>query len=228
MQPTAAQWTQFCALPSCPPGTDISQLRITGPKSTALRPTKAETTFHYCLPQGSSFLTNSQKSQGYKWANKISRSLILLTVLMLIAMGCTQTPEEVVAPSLQEQRDRANSDDAESIDEVQFHAMARAAVIMNVEPNKLSVGGREFRVKRNPTTPGGAFVYDPRDRFQGVERNLVWWVPSGDIGALIAYPLNSPSQLVTPGSEFPGRVGLAEFPNTPDVVAYVFRGEPMP
>ena len=91
-----------------------------------------------------------------------------------------------------------------------------------------TVSGREFRVKRNPTAPGGAFVYDPRDRFQGVERNLVWWVPSGDIGALIAYPLNSPSRLVTPGSEFPGRAGLTEFPNTPDVVAYVFRGEPMP
>ena len=121
-----------------------------------------------------------------------------------------------------------HSDDAESIDEVQFHAMARAAVILNVEPNQLGVAGREFRVKRNPTAPGGAFVYDPRDRFQGVERNLVWWVPSGDIGALIAYPLNSPSQLVTPGSEFPGRAGLTEFPNTPDVVAYVFRGEPMP
>ena len=220
--------TQLCALLSWPPGIGISQLRITGPKSTALRPTKAEIAFHYCLSQGRYFLINSQESQGYKWANKISRSLILLTVLMLIAMGCTQTPEEVVAPSIQEQRDKANSDDAESTDEVHFHSMARAAVILNVEPNKLGVSGREFRIKRNPAAPGGAFVYDPRDRFQGVERNLVWWVPSGDIEALIAYPLNGPSKLVTPRLEFPGRAGLAEFPSTHDVVAYVFRGEPMP
>ena len=157
---------------------------------------------------------------------------LLLPLLLLACAGSDEprdgTSQGGVAPSLQEQRDTANSDDAESIDEVQFHAMARAAVILNVEPNQLGVGGREFRVKRNPTAPGGAFVYDPRDRFQGVERNLVWWVPSGDIGALIAYPLNSPSQLVTPGSEFPGRAGLTEFPNTPDVVSYVFRGEPMP
>ena len=160
-------------------------------------------------------------------------ALALLLPLLLLACGGSDEPTDGtsqggVAPSLQEQRDRANSDDAESIDEVQFHAMARAAVILNVEPNQLGVGGREFRVKRNPTAPGGAFIYDPHDKFQGVERNLVWWVPSGDIGALIAYPLNSPSQLVTPGSEFPGRAGLAEFPNTPDVVAYVFRGESMP
>ena len=160
-------------------------------------------------------------------------ALALLIPSLLLACDGSDKPtngtsQEIVAPSIQEQRDRANSDDAESIDEVQFHAMARAAVILNVEPNQLGVAGREFRVKRNPAAPGGAFVYDPRDRFQGVERNLVWWVPSGDIGELTAYPLNGPSKLVTPKSEFPGKAGLAEFPSTPDVVAYVFRGEPMP
>ena len=41
--------------------------------------------------------------------------------------------------------------------------MARAAVILNVEPNTL--GGGDFRVKRDPVAPGGAFVYDPRDVF---------------------------------------------------------------
>ena len=100
-------------------------------------------------------------------------ALALLLPLLLLACGGSDEPTDGtsqggVAPSLQEQRDRANSDDAESIDEVQFHAMARAAVILNVEPNKLGVGGQEFRVKRNPNAPGGAFVYDPRDRFQGV------------------------------------------------------------
>ena len=180
------------------------------------------------MSQGRSFLIDSQEIQGYKWTTNISRSLILLTVLMLIVMGCEQTPEEVVAPSIQEQRDKANSDDAESLDEVHFHAMARAAVILNLEPNKLGVGGREFRVKRNPSASGGAFVYDPRDRFQGVKRNLVWWVPSGAIETLIAYPLNGPSKLVTPSLEFPRRAGLVESPDTQDVIAYVFRGEPIP
>ena len=180
------------------------------------------------MSQGRSFLIDSQEPHGYKWTTNISRSLILLTVLMLIVMGCTQAPEEVAAPSIQEQRDKANSDDAESLDEVHFHSMARAAVILNLEPNELGVGGREFRVKRNPAASGGAFVYDPRDTFQGVERKLVWWVPSGAIEALIAYPLNGPSKLVTPSLEFPGRAGLVEFPNTQDVVAYVFRGEPIP
>ena len=94
-------------------------------------------------------------------------ALALLLPLLLLACGGSDEPtngtsQGGVAPSIQEQRDRANSDDAESIDEVQFHAMARAAVILNVEPNNLGVGGREFRVKRNPTAPGGAFVYDPR------------------------------------------------------------------
>ena len=51
------------------------------------------------------------------------------------------------------------------------HGMARAAVILNVEPNTLRVGGREFRVKRNPVASGGAFVYDPHDVFFGVTRN---------------------------------------------------------
>ena len=127
-------------------------------------------------------------------------ALALILPLLLLACGGSDEPtngtsQGGVAPSIQEQRDRANSDDAESIDEVQFHAMARAAVILNVEPNNLGVGGREFRVKRNPTAPGGAFVYDPRDRFQGVERNLVWWVPSGDIGELTAYPPSRPRPL---------------------------------
>ena len=58
-------------------------------------------------------------------------------------------------------------------------------------------------------------------------QNLVWWVPSGDVTALMAYPLNGPSKLVTPGLEFPDRAGLLDIPNTADVVAYLFRGEPM-
>ena len=111
-----------------------------------------------------------------------------------------------------------------------FHGMARVAVIQNVEPNnKLGVGGREFRVKRNPVGQGGAFVYDPRDFYSfGVTRNLVWWVPLGDVLALTAYPLNSPSKLVTPGLEVPVLAGLLWAPDTRDVLDYVFDGEAMP
>ena len=145
------------------------------------------------------------------------------------AVGTQESTAAVVDTdrALREMRDRGQSDDAESIDEATFHGMARAAMILNVEPNTLGVGGGEFRVKRHPVAPGGTFVYDPRDVFAGVTQNLVWWVPSGDVTALMAYPLNGPSKLVTPGLEFPDRAGLLDIPNTADVVAYVFRGEPM-
>ena len=127
----------------------------------------------------------------------------------------------------QDMLDRAQSDDAISIEEAHFHSQARATVIFHVEPNKLKVGGREFRVKRNPVLPGGAFVYDPRTRFYGVERKLVWWVPGGDIAELTAYPLNGPSKMVTPGLEFPVRAGVAIAPDTSSVAAYVFDGIPI-
>jgi len=108
----------------------------------------------------------------------------LLTVL--VASSCP-------AQDLTEYRERAKSEDAQTIDEAFFHANARVLVISNIEPNKLRVGGGEFRVKRNPAGEG-CFVYDPRTRFFGVKRNLVWWVPKDGT----AYPLNSPSKMVTP------------------------------
>ena len=130
---------------------------------------------------------------------------------------------------LQKSRDRASSDDAASFKEASFHAIARAAVIQNIEPNKLRVGGREFRVKRNPSPLGGAFVYDPRDVFYGVTRNLVWWVPSeDDAHRAVAYPLNSPSKMVTPGLKFSHQAGLLEAPITMHVIDYIFRGKKEP
>ena len=128
---------------------------------------------------------------------------------------------------LREMRERAQSDDAESVEEVFLHGAARATVIMHVEPNALRVGGADFRVKRNPVAPGGAFVYNRQHVFFGVTRNLVWWVPPGDEASLMAYPLNAPSKMVTPGLEFPGRAGVLEVPDTADAVGYVFRGEAM-
>ena len=82
----------------------------------------------------------------------------------------------------------------------------RGCHTMNVQPNKLRVGGIRFRVKRSPFSAGGAFVYDPRTTFHGVARSLVWWVPSYEAAKKNrAYPLNSPSKMVTPELEFPLR-----------------------
>ena len=164
---------------------------------------------------------NARQLQGRRWTQKVAVWVLLGSAAL--------TPVAIAAESdpLQEARDRSQSDDASSIEEAFFHGMALVAVIQHVEPNKLGVDGREFRVKRNPAALGGAFVYDPRESFHGVKRNLVWWVPQGDVTALHAYPLNSPSMLVTPGLEFPAQAGVLEVPNTSDVVAYVFHGEPM-
>ena len=75
---------------------------------------------------------------------------------------------------------------------------ARGIVIQELElPNKLQVGGREFKTKQNPKGEG-VFVYDPRIRFNGVERNLIWLVLDD-----IAYPLNSSSKMLTPNLKWP-------------------------
>lgn len=117
--------------------------------------------------------------------------------------------------------ERLSSDDSVSVEENLFHEGARAAVIQHVKPNELGVGGREFRVKSNPVGEG-CFVYDPRTRFHGVERLLVWWVPAQ--GSL--YPLNGPSKMVTPNLPWP-REAEIDAPMTSDVVDYVFRDIPM-
>ena len=127
-----------------------------------------------------------------------------------------QPPEE-----LTQYRERAGSDDAESVQEALFHGAARALVIRHVEPNKLGVGGRQFRVKRNPRGPG-CFVYDPRTQFAGVERNLVWLV----LDESRAYALNSPAKMVTPSLKWPRDDGVL-WPSTSEVVAYVIHGTPI-
>jgi len=66
---------------------------------------------------------------------------------------------------------------------------ARGIVIQALKlPNELNVAGREFRTKPNPKG-AGVFVYDPRTRFQGVERKLIWLVVRDE-----AYPLNGASK----------------------------------
>lgn len=126
-----------------------------------------------------------------------------------------------IADDLTKYRERAKSDDAQSVDEAFFHGEARALVIMEVQLNKLGVGGREFRVKRNPVGKG-CFVYDPRTEFSGVKRNLVWWVLEENK----AYALNSPSKMVTPSLKWPREDGLDEH-STAEIVAYVFEKKPM-
>ena len=123
--------------------------------------------------------------------------------------------------SLNRIRDRAKSDDANSVEEASSHAESRALIIRNINSNKLGVGGSEFRVKRNPLGDG-CFVYDPRTRFLGVERLIVWWVSGTGKG----YALNSPSKMVTPDLKFPMDDGIPG-PDTGQVVDYVFKGVPM-
>lgn len=146
----------------------------------------------------------------------IRASIILVCTMITIIVAST-----CLADNLSKYRERTSSDDAQTKDEVFFHGDARALVIMNIEPNKLRVGGRELRVKRNPVSKG-CFVYDPRTRFFGVKRYLVWWVLKEDK----AYPLNSPSKMVTPGLKWPRDEGV-DAPSASEVIAYVFEGKPM-
>lgn len=154
-------------------------------------------------------------------------SLVFVLVISLLA-GCGRSTEEgpttqevPAQQSLVEYCERAKSDDARTLEEAFFHEEARALVISNVEPNKLRVGGAEFRVKRNPVGEG-CFVYDPRTEFYGVERSLVWWVRDDTS----AYALNGPSQMVTPGLKFPREdLGVKYVSITAPVIDYVFNNK---
>ena len=131
---------------------------------------------------------------------------------------------EPVSQDMYDLRRRAYSDDASTVEEALFHGAARAAVIANVQPNKLRVGGQRFRARRNPLPDRGAIVYDPRTSFGGVKRNLIWWVPSiEEARRNKAYPLNSPSKMVTPGLEFPMRAGFSSAPQASQINKIMFR-----
>jgi hypothetical protein len=158
------------------------------------------------------------------------KALYLLAFVLVISLltGCGGGTEEKHsdqnAPeqqSLAEHCERANSDNAKTIEEAFFHGEARALVISSVEPNKLGVGGAEFRVKCNPVGEG-CFVYDPRTEFNGVKRSLVWWVRDDTT----AYALNGPSQMVTPGLKFPREeLGIKYASITGLVIDYVFNNK---
>lgn len=74
---------------------------------------------------------------------------------------------------------------------------ARGLVIQVLEPNKLAVGGREFKTVNNPKGEG-VLVFDPRTRFNGVKRYLIWLVVND-----MAYPLNGASKNLTPSLKWP-------------------------
>jgi hypothetical protein len=147
-----------------------------------------------------------------------SDARFIATVLPVLMIAFTVP---IFADDLALNRQRASSDDAETIQEASFHGTAKALVIKHIQTNKLGVGGKEFRVKRNPVGKG-CFVYDPRTRFYGVKRNLVWWAV--DEGT--AYALNSPSKMVTPSLKWPRDDGL-DSPSTGEIVGYVFESRPI-
>jgi len=93
-------------------------------------------------------------------------------------------------------------------------------------PNDLGVGGREFRTKPNPKG-AGVFVCDPRTRFHGVERKLIWLVVHDE-----AYALNGASKNLTPTLKWPREADPKVWKSTgldpyspQEALAIVFRSE---
>jgi hypothetical protein len=74
---------------------------------------------------------------------------------------------------------------------------ARGIVIQSLVPNKLGVGGAEFKTKNN-TKGDGIFVFNPKTEFNGTKRYLIWLVIKDE-----AYPLNGPSKMITPDLKWP-------------------------
>ena len=137
---------------------------------------------------------------------------------LLLLMATLVPPVHGVAQDLRTYRERARSDDAATIEEAFFHAEARALVIQEIEPNRLRVAGRDLRVKRHPNGLG-CFVYEPRTRFNGVERKIVWWV-SEDKAAFVVNGATAP---LTPTLEY----SLGMLPQSAaEIAAYVFDGRP--
>lgn len=142
-------------------------------------------------------------------------------LIILALLGVLLTPSTSLAQDhLREVRERANSDDARTLQEAAFHAEARATVIRHLTRNRLNLGGNTFRVKRHPAGVG-CFVYEPRTSFAGVVRQIVWWVNDDNT----AFAMNSPSKTLTPALEFPPTGAIQP---THQVVAYVFSGEALP
>ncbi|WP_198471043.1 hypothetical protein [Acetomicrobium sp. S15 = DSM 107314] len=155
---------------------------------------------------------------------KIYRVALLIgcIALMFVLLTHDESPEN---ESLTKYRKRANSDDAQTVEEAIFHATARDLIISHIEPNKLGIKGHEFRVKRNPVGEG-CFVYDlaPNPIIQTQKDYLVWWVRDDTH----AYALNGPSKMVTPTLPYPREdLGAKYNEITTIVVNYTFRNVPI-
>ena len=75
---------------------------------------------------------------------------------------------------------------------------AISVVATQLGSNKLGVNTSDLRSLPNPKGEG-TFVYVPKTRFHGVERNVIWLVIEGR-----AYPLNGATKgSVTPGLPWP-------------------------
>ena len=74
---------------------------------------------------------------------------------------------------------------------------AAKVVAASIQSNKLGVQARHLHGRRNPQGQGH-LVYVPKTRFSGTERYVIWVVIDGR-----AFPLNSPSKMVTPSLPWP-------------------------
>ena len=145
--------------------------------------------------------------KGVQMFHRLFKSWPVLTIALSVALslggGCTQVQpaEDSTAPA---QRTAPPRSEPEPIvtsrvnTQTEDDHYARGIVIQALTmPNNLGVGGREFRTKLNPKGEG-VFVHDPRTRFSGVKRNLIWLVIDDT-----AYPLNGPSKMLTPSLRWP-------------------------
>jgi len=137
--------------------------------------------------------------------------LVLIIITLFLIFSCNN----------QDRSAKSKTDDAKIQEELTKHIDSIKLVVSKVDKNKLGVNGERFRAKSNPIGKG-CFVYDPNTNYSGVTRQLVWWVPS----LSTAYPLNSPSKLVTPSLKWAREDGV-DAPTTSEVIGYVFENKLM-
>lgn len=128
---------------------------------------------------------------------------VALSLTLSLGGGCTkvQSTEDSTTPAQKTARPQSEPEPivtSRANTQTEDDHYARGIVIQALKmPNNLRVGGREFRTKANPKGEG-VFVYDPRTRFSGVNRNLIWLITNDT-----AYPLNGPSTTLTPSLKWP-------------------------
>ncbi len=102
---------------------------------------------------------------------------------------------------------------------------AAKVVAASIQSNKLGVQARHLHGRRNPQGEGH-LVYVPKTRFSGTERYVIWVVIDDR-----AFPLNSPSKMVTPSLPWPreapssvwDKTGLSVHNAASEAIDIVFR-----